>query len=341
MQQPSNDPVDFAPRVLSGVQPSGSLHLGNYFGAIQQHIELQHEHPGDAFYFIADYHALTTVRDGELLRQQSLNVALDYLALGLDPKKATFYRQSDIPQVCELMWILSCVTGKGLLDRAHAYKDKESRGLLPNLGLFLYPELMASDILSVRATLVPVGEDQKQHLEMTRTIARSFNSAFATQALPIPSLRLSSAAIVPGVDGQKMSKSYDNTIRIFAEETELQAKVARIKTSSVRRGEPIDPDKDTVFALYRLVSGTAQQTEMRNRYLSGRISYRDAKAELLSNLWAFFAPFRARREALGTDLDFVEQVLQDGACRARREVSITMDMIRDGVGLGGFRRSQK
>ena len=188
----------FPSRVLSGVQPSGALHIGNYFGAIRQHIELQHEYPGESFYFIANYHALTTMHDRDTLIQQSWNVALDYLALGLDPSKATFYRQSDVPQVCELMWILSCVTGKGLLDRAVSFREKVERGINPTVGLFLYPELMAADILAVRSTMVPVGEDQEQNLEITRDIAGSFNAAFDKQVFPLPATRLNDASIVLG-----------------------------------------------------------------------------------------------------------------------------------------------
>ena len=212
----------FAPRVLSGVQPSGILHLGVYFGATKQHIDLQDEYPGECFYFIADYHAMTTIQDRELLRKYANDVALDYLALGLDPAKATFYRQSDVPQVCELTWIFSCVAGMGLLERAHAYKEKLQQGLRPSVGLFLYPVLMAADILAVRSTTVPVGEDQGQHLEMTRDIAKSFNAAFGNRVFPLPRARHDIPTVVPGIDGRKMSKSYDNAIPIFADDDELR-----------------------------------------------------------------------------------------------------------------------
>jgi tryptophanyl-tRNA synthetase len=329
----------FSPRVLSGVQPSGSLHLGNYFGAIKQHIDLQNEYPGECFYFIADYHALTTVQDAELLRKQSVNVALDYLALGLDPSKATFYRQSDIPQVCELMWVLSCVTGKGLLDRAHSYKEKVEKGLNASVGLFLYPELMAADILGVRSTIVPVGEDQEQHLEMTRDIAKSFNAAFDVQTFPLPETKLNEAAIVPGIDGRKMSKSYDNTVSIFAEDDELESKVMHVVTSSVPQGRPIDPSTDTLFALYRLVSTADQQEEMRNRYLKGTIGYRETKLEVIANLKRYFDPFKDGRRELEKDPDNVEDILRDGAKRARKEFDETLVLVREAVGFGRYRRS--
>ena len=274
----------FAPRVLSGVQPSGILHLGVYFGATKQHIDLQDEYPGECFYFIADYHALTTIHDRELLRKYANNVALDYLALGLDPKKATFYRQSDVPQVCELTWIFSCVAGMGLLERAHAYKEKLQQGLRPSVGLFLYPVLMAADILAVRSTTVPVGEDQGQHLEMTRDIAKSFNSAFGKKVFPLPRARHDIPTVVPGIDGRKMSKSYDNAIPIFAEDDDLKSKVARIKTSPLPLGSPIDPESDIVFAIYSLVASPEEVSDMRARYEAGSVGYRQAKAELADKL---------------------------------------------------------
>ncbi|MCG3144282.1 MAG: Tryptophan--tRNA ligase [Gammaproteobacteria bacterium] len=331
----------FPPRVLSGVQPSGALHLGNFFGAIKQHIALQHEYPGESFYFIANYHALTTIHDADGLLKQSWSVALDYLALGLEPNKATFYRQSDVPQVCELMWILACVTGKGILDRGHAYKDKIEKGLTPSVGLFLYPELMAADILAVRSTIVPVGKDQEQHLEMARDIANSFNHVFQTDVFPTPVAKLNEAAIVPGIDGQKMSKSYENTISIFAEDDELEAKVMHIKTSSTALGAPLNPSGDTVFTLYSLVSTSDQRDEMRERYQSGDIGYQQAKIELLANLKTYFSPFKERRRALEEDLDQVEDILRDGARRARQEAVETVEMVREVIGLDRYQRGYK
>lgn len=329
----------FAPRVLSGVQPSGSLHLGNYFGAIKQHIELQYRYPGESFYFIADYHALTTVRDREVLRKQSWNVALDYLALGLDPDKATFYRQSDLPQVCELMWILSCVTGKGLLDRGHAFKDKVSKGLQASVGLFLYPELMAADILLPRATLVPVGEDQGQHLEMTRDIAASFNSSFEVDMFPLPSTILNEASVVPGIDGRKMSKSYENTIPVFCNREELERLTSAIKTSSSSLGSPLNPEGDTVFALYRLVAEQEQVEELGGLYRSGGIGYRDAKARLRKVIEDYFAAAAERRRELEGDLDSVEDILRQGARRIRKEADDTLSSVREIVGLGKYERA--
>jgi tryptophanyl-tRNA synthetase len=324
-------------RVLSGVQPSGQLHLGNYFGAIRQHITLQHEHPGEAFYFIADYHSLTSIHDSELLKKYTTEVAVDYLALGLDPNKSTFYRQSDVPQVCELMWILSCVTGIGLLERAHSYKEKVQQGQKPSVGLFMYPELMTADILLVRATSVPVGQDQVQHLEMARDIAGSFNATFNSTVFPLPATKLDEASIVPGIDGRKMSKSYGNTIPIFAEEPELETKVSRVKTSPIPLGSPLDPDTDTVFALYQLVSTQDQTEDLRQRYSSGAIGYQQAKAELLKNLREFFEPFKDKRRELVRNLDIVEDVLQEGAKRARIEADQTLEIVRAGTGLGNLR----
>jgi tryptophanyl-tRNA synthetase len=301
-------------------------------------VKLQHEYPGEAFYFIANYHALTTVQDMELLRKQTLDVAIDYLALGLDPSKATFYRQSDVPQVCELSWILSTVTGKGLLDRAVSYKDKLERGLRPSLGLFMYPVLMAADILAVRATIVPVGADQVQHLEMTRAIAGSFNAAFAVDYLPLPATELGEASTVPGLDGKKMSKTYDNTIAIFADDDELEAKVMHIRTGSEPLGDALDPETDTVFALYKMVAAAVQVEEMRARYEAGDIGYKEAKAALLIELKEFFGPYREKRLELAADTDVVEDVLRDGAERAREEVAETVELVREATGLGRYQR---
>src|SRR5713226_5458650 len=236
-------------RILSGVQPSGKLHLGNYFGAIRQHIAFQDE--GECFFFIADYHALTTIQDRRQLAENVRGVALDYLALGLDPEKASFFRQSDIPEVTELAWILSTVTGVGLLERAHSYKDKLARGITPSAGLFNYPVLMAADILIYRSNLVPVGSDQVQHIEMAQDMAGKFNRAYG-EIFPIPDYRLDIGSKVPGTDGQKMSKSYGNTIEIFAEGKPLKKTVMSIVTDSTPVAEPKDPERSHVFALYSL-----------------------------------------------------------------------------------------
>ena len=323
------DPVK--PRILSGVQPSGKLHLGNYFGAIQQHIALQDQ--GEAFYFIADYHALTTTQDAALLQKQTLDVALDYLALGLDPAKATFYRQSDVPQVTELTWIISTVAGMGELERAHSYKDKIAQGIRPNVGLFLYPVLMAADILGPRSTMVPVGQDQVQHLEITRAIARSFNATYNVDVFPEPNVRLNDAAIVPGLDGQKMSKSYNNTIPLFVDDEELRARVMRIKTGSEPRGAALDPENDTTFKLYALIAAPAEVETLRKEYRAGATGYRDAKQRLLEALQAYFGPFRDKRAALEDDISYVDKVLREGAERAGAEIQETLTMVRDAVGL--------
>lgn len=351
-------------RILSGVQSSGKLHLGNYFGAIKQHIELQDR--GEAFYFIADYHALTTLKKAEeaeaaaaaknrsmtarpaaeILRENVRDVALDYLALGLDPKKATFYRQSDVPEVTELAWILSTVTGMGLLERAHSYKDKVSQGITPSVGLFTYPVLMAADILIVRSHLVPVGKDQVQHLEMTRDMAGYFNQAYG-EVFPEPRELLGEAAEVPGTDGRKMSKSYGNTIEIFAEGTEkkqpLYQSVMGIVTGSTPVDAPKNPDACNAFALYKLFATPQEQARMADLYRNpmldaesraGRpFGYSDAKRMLLAKIDAYFAPFRERRKQLAAQPEAVEAVLRDGARRARAETRQTMDLVRRAVGM--------
>src|SRR6266480_4208375 len=296
------EPAPKRQRILSGVQPSGKLHLGNYFGAIKQHIELQEQ--GECFYFIANYHAMTTARDlaekmsaeqnrkfkaADLLRQNTLDVALDYLALGLDPAKAVFYRQSDVPEVAELTWILSTVTNMGLLERAVSYKEKTEKGLEASVGLFTYPMLMAADILIVRSNIVPVGKDQVQHLEMTADIAGKFNRAFEKDTFPIPTYRLDKESKVPGTDGQKMSKSYGNTIDIFAEGKPLQKTVMSIKTDSTPLGAPLDPEPCNVFALYCLFATPAEKDELANAYKAGTIGFGGAKKLLKEKIDAFFA----------------------------------------------------
>jgi len=267
------------PRILSGVQPSGKLHLGNYFGAIRQHIALQDT--GECFYFIADYHALTTIQDARALRENVRAVALDYLALGLDPEKAAFFRQSDIPEVTELAWVLSTVTGMGLLERAHSYKDKLARGIPASAGLFSYPVLMAADILIYKSNVVPVGQDQVQHIEMTRDMAGYFNSTWGNPVFPLPEARVEGAPVVPGIDGKKMSKSYGNTIDIFAEGKELKTAVMRIVTDSTPVEAPKDPEKDNVFALYALLATAAELEALANRYRAGGLGYGDAKKLLI------------------------------------------------------------
>lgn len=317
-------------RILSGVQPSGKLHLGNYFGAIKQHIALQDE--AECFYFVADYHALTTIADRATLRDRVRDVALDYLALGLDPAKATFYRQSDVPEVTELAWILSCVTNMGLLERAVSYKEKVDRGIEASVGLFTYPVLMAADILIVRSHVVPVGKDQVQHLEMTADIAGKFNRAYG-EVFPIPTYRLDKESKVPGTDGQKMSKSYGNTIEIFAEGKALKKTVMGIVTDSKTVADPKDPATCNVFALYGLFASEQEKAALAERYRAGGMGYGEAKQLLLAKIDAYFSPFRERRKRLAQDPDHVEGVLRQGARRAREEALRTMGLVREAVGL--------
>jgi tryptophanyl-tRNA synthetase len=326
-------------RILSGVQPSGRLHLGNYFGAIRKHIELQEQ--GQCFYFIADYHALTTISDlqenpklrAKTLRENVFDVALSYLSLGLDPAKAVFYRQSDVPEVTELAWILATVTGMGLLERAHSYKDKIANGITPSVGLFTYPALMAADILIVRSQFVPVGRDQVQHLEMTRDMAGYFNTNFGVEVFPQPRELLSEAPVVPGTDGRKMSKSYGNTIEIFAEGKPLRTSVSGIVTDSSTPADPKDPEKSNLYALYCLFATPAERDAMATRYRAGGLGYGDVKKELLAKIDAHFAPAREKRKELAARPDYIEDVLRDGAKRARAEAQQTMVLVRSASGL--------
>ncbi len=318
-------------RFLSGVQPSGRLHLGNYFGALRQHIALQDE--GEAFYFIANYHAMTTVQEAKLLESQTTDVALDYLALGLDPGKAVFFRQSDVPEVAELAWVLSAVTAKGLLDRATSYKDKVQRGVAASVGLYYYPMLMAADILIYRSHIVPVGEDQIQHIEMTRDMAQSFNNTYG-EVFPLPKPRLDAGAKVPGIDGQKMSKSYNNAIEIFQEGKPLRKRVMSIVTDSTPLEEPKNPEGCNVFALYKLFSTEAEQEELAAKYRAGGFGYGDAKNMLLDKINDAFGPYREERRRLEGDPGYVESVLLEGGARARTEAQATMKRVREAAGLG-------
>src|SRR6266852_5200809 len=281
-------------RILSGIQPSGKLHLGNYFGAVKQHIALQTE--GLCFFFIADYHALTTIQNPQVLRDNTRDVALDYLALGLDPDKCIFFRQSDVPEVTELTWILSTVTNVGLLERAVSYKEKIDKGVEASVGLFCYPVLMAADILIYRSHLVPVGKDQVQHIEMTQDMAGKFNRAYG-EVFPIPDYRLDKESKVPGTDGQKMSKSYGNTIDIFAEGKPLEKTVMAIKTDSTPMGQPLNPDTCNVFALYGLFATEDEKAALAAEYRAGTIGFGGAKKMLKAKIDAYFAPFRDQRKA--------------------------------------------
>ena len=318
-------------RVLSGIQPSGKLHIGNFFGAMRQHLKLQDDNEG--FYFIADYHALTSSPTPQKLRENTIDVALDYLALGLNTKKTVFWRQSDVPQVTEFAWILSCITPMGLLQRCVSFKDKVTQGLLPNHGLFAYPVLQAADILIFNSDLVPVGADQKQHIEITRDIAIKFNSTYG-ELLTLPKDHiLESVAIVPGIDGRKMSKSYDNTIGIFESEKQLKKKVMSVVTDSTPVEEPKDPDKCNVFALLKLVASKDELAEWDAKYRNGGTGYGAAKKRLLELLIEYFAPYRAKREELEKNPDYVHKVLEDGAARANAIASETLKKVKKAVGL--------
>jgi len=317
-------------RVLSGIQSSGTLHLGNYYGAMKQHIELQDEH--ECFYFIANYHSLTTVQDAPRLRDLTLNVALDYLALGLDPGKVTLFRQSDIPEVCELAWILATVTGKGLLERAHSFKDKTAKGLAVNMGLFSYPLLMAADILIYRSNLVPVGKDQVQHIEMTQDMAGYFNQTYR-EVLVRPEPRLNEAAVVPGIDGKKMSKSYGNAIELFGEPKAMRKKIMSMKTDSTPVEAPKNPETCNVFALLKLMAPPAEVAEWEQRYRQGGMGYGEAKKRLAELYEEIFGAKREARAAWASRPDDVEDILRSGATRARAIAQSVMADVRDACGL--------
>ena len=318
-------------RILTGVQPSGIPHLGNYFGSMKQVCALQEK--GESFLFIADYHALTTSPDPKTLRQNVVNLALDFISCGVDLDKTIFFRQSDVPEVCELAWILGTVTPVGLLERAHSYKDKLAKGFAANTGLFTYPVLMAADILLYSSNLVPVGKDQKQHLEITRDVAIKFNNAYG-DILTIPEGYIpDEVAIVPGTDGQKMSKSYGNTIPIFGTEKEIKKAVMNIVTDCKGLEEPKDPDKCNVFAIYKLFATPEEVRKMRENYLGGNYGYGHAKLALFEKLWTTFEPMRKRRAELAADPGFVERTLAANGERARAEADKLMRKVRRAVGL--------
>jgi len=318
-------------RVLSGIQPSGRLHIGNFFGAMRQHLQLQAEH--NCFYFIADYHALTSNPAPDDVAGHTLDVAMDYIALGLDTEKTIFWRQSDVPEVTELTWLLSCITPMGLLQRCTSYKDKVAQGLSPNHGLFAYPVLQAADILIYQSDLVPVGADQKQHIEVTRDIAIRFNSTYG-EIFTVPKDHIiESVAVVPGVDGRKMSKSYGNTIEIFEPETSVRKKIMRIVTDSVPVEEPKNPEKCNVFALLKLVASSDELSEWENKYRLGGLGYGQAKKRLAELIIDYFKPFRQKRAELENDMDYVKAVLANGAERAKAVAVETLEKARQAVGL--------
>ncbi len=321
-------------RILSGVQPSGNLHIGNYFGAIRQFVQMQREPAAECFYFVANMHAMTTIHDGADLREKSHRVAVDFIALGLDPRRSVIYMQSDVPEVTELAWMLSTVTPMGLLQRGHSFKDKVAKGITPNHGLFAYPVLMAADILIVRADKVPVGRDQKQHLEMTRDIAAAFNQAYGEPVLKIPEgLILPEVAVVPGIDGQKMSKSYGNTLEIFAPENELKKRVMSIVTDSTPVADPKPTRGNTLYALLKLFAPADDWAATKRCFTEGGTGYGDLKKRLLGLILDTFRDARVRREELLLDRGFVEGVLRDGRNRAKVVIDQVMADCRRLTGM--------
>ena len=318
-------------RVLSGIQPTGRFHWGNYFGAIRQYIQLQHE--DEAFYFIANLHALTTIRDPQQLSQLTLDAALDLLALGLDPDAATLFVQSDIPQISELTWILMTGTPLGLLERCHAFKEKKSKGISADAGLFTYPVLMAADILGYDSNCVPVGQDQVQHIEVARDIARSFNHHYGDCFVQPEARILDESAKVPGTDGEKMSKSYDNIIPVFEEEKALQKQIMRISTDSRAMEDAKQPETDHLYQLFCLFGKSAQQQEMAAIYRCGGFGYGDIKKQLAQAAEGYFGPARERREKLTLDPDFVQDILAAGAAKARLKAAEVLDRVQHATGL--------
>lgn len=318
--------------ILSGIQSSGKLHIGNYFGALRQHIQMQDK--GDAFYFIANYHSLTSINDGQKIRENTIDIALDYLALGLNPEKCTFFAQSDVPQVTELAWILGTFSPVSLMEKGVAYKDKVAQGANANIGLFTYPILQAADILIYNSDVVPVGQDQKQNIEICRDLAGKFNHNYGDDYLKLPEEHIvKSVAVVPGTDGRKMSKSYGNTIGIFDEGKTLKKKVMSIETDSTPLDEPKDPESCNVFALIKLFAGKQKQQEIAAKYRAGGYGYGHAKKELLDMIKTYFAEARARRKELAGDLDRVEGILAEGGKKARERAESVMEPIREVTGL--------
>ncbi|MGQ9843721.1 MAG: tryptophan--tRNA ligase [Spirochaetota bacterium] len=318
-------------RILSGIQPSGILHIGNYFAMMKPMIELQHDN--NLFCFIVNYHALTSINNPQELADNTINAAMDFIALGLDPDKAHFWVQSDVPEVTELAWILSCHTNLGLLERSHSYKDKIAKGIVPNTGLFTYPVLMAADILLFNAERIPVGKDQKQHLEITRDIAERFNQVYGEIfVLPEPMIS-ADIAVIPGIDGQKMSKSYNNTINIFEDEATLKKKVMRIVTDSTPVEAPKNPQTCNLFALYKLFAEQEKIETLKERYLKGGIGYGEVKKELFGLIWEYFAPFREKRKQLQNNKGDIAAILKKGAEKTRPIAQETIQRVKKAVGL--------
>ena len=318
-------------RILSGIQPSGKLHIGNYFGMMRSMI--RHMESAELYVFIVDLHALTSVQDRDRLRLGTLEAAADFLALGLDPDRCTFWVQSDVPEVCELSWLLSILTPMGLLERCHSYKDKVAKNIPASHGLFAYPVLMAADILLYQAEIVPVGKDQKQHLEVARDIAIRFNNTYGeTFVVPEPEIN-ETTAIVPGLDGQKMSKSYDNTIPIFLEDKALRKRVMAVQTDATPVEAPKNPDACNLYALLKLFASAEKMQEVRDLYINGGAAYGYLKQDLYELINDYFAPARARKKELLDNPDYLRQVLAKGAEKARAKATVTLDLARDRMGL--------
>lgn len=318
--------------LLSGVKPTGRVHIGNYFGAMKQFVELQNEY--ESYVFIADYHAITTVQNKEQLSQGIIDVALDYLAIGLDPKKVFLFKQSDLPQVHELNWIFNCITTMPYLMRAHAYKDAEAKNKEINVGLFDYPLLMAADILMQDADVVPVGQDQKQHVEYARDTAQKFNNIFQAEIFKLPEpLILENVETVPGTDGRKMSKSYGNVIPLFASYEEIKKAVMSIPTDSKGVEEPKDPESNNIFNIHKLLLNEAERADLADRYMKGGLGYKEAKESLIEALEAFIKPMRERREMLANDLETVFDILKEGGQRASMRAEKKMQLVRKAVGV--------
>ena len=321
-----------AMRILTGLQPSGKLHVGNFFGAMEPAVRLQDT--GEAFYFIADYHAMTSSQNPVALRENVRELAIDFLACGLDPARAVFFRQSAVPEVNELAWFLSTVCPMSLLAKCHSYKDKTAQGIAANHGLFAYPVLMAADILLYDSNRVPVGKDQKQHLEVTRDLAVKFNETYGegTVVLPEPIIR-EDTALVLGLDGRKMSKSYNNTLPIFGEEKPLKKLIMKITTDSTPVEDPKPTEGSTILALHKLFASPADYAAMVADHERGGVGYGDLKKRLAESYWDYFAPMRARRAEILTDPSYVDEVLAAGALRAREEASKVLARVRRAVGL--------
>lgn len=318
-------------RILSGIQPSGSLHLGNYFGMMKRMVDYQENN--ELFCFLVNYHALTSVFDNSLLRRQTYEAACDFLALGLDPVKSVFWVQSDVPEVTELTWLLSNVTGIGLLERNHSYKDKTAKGIPANHGLFSYPVLMAADILLYGGEKVPVGKDQKQHLEIARDIAIRFNNTYGeTFVVPEPDIE-EDFAVVPGIDGQKMSKSYGNAIEIFTDEKTLKKKVMSIKTDSTPVDEPKPVEGNPLYEIYSLFLDEKGKTALKERFLTPGLKYGDLKKEIYGVIWDYFEPYRKERERLARDRQYVVDTMIEGARKARQVATVYLERARRNVGL--------